>query len=105
TVIVRLASWALFVRARPDEQALEPWLKWFAVPQVCAMCFIASAPLLMLPDPSGHHLEILFATSLFVYAAALGGSIKMAPYRPVIPIALVPMILLYAASTAHASTR
>ena len=95
TVIVRLVSWALFVRARPDEQALGPWLKWFAVPQVCAVCFIASGPLLMLPDPSGHDLEILFATSLFAYAAALAGSIKMAPYRPVIPVALVPMMLIY----------
>jgi signal transduction histidine kinase/CheY-like chemotaxis protein len=96
TVVMRLACWALFVRTRPDEQALGPWLKWFAVPQVCAVCFIASGPLLMLPDPSGHDLEILFATSLFSYAAALAGSIKMAPYRPVIPIALVPMILIYA---------
>src|SRR5262249_8227530 len=61
TVIVRLVSWGLFVRARPDDQALGSWLKWFAVPQVCAVCFIASGPLLMLPDPSGHDLEILFA--------------------------------------------
>jgi len=95
TLIARLVAWALFVRARPDDEAVEPWLKWFAVPQISAVFLIASGPLLMLPEPSGHDLEIAFTLSLSVYTAALASSIKLSAYRPLIPIALAPMVLIY----------
>jgi signal transduction histidine kinase/CheY-like chemotaxis protein len=96
-VIARLATWALFLRARPGEGAVEAWLKWFALLQTFTLCFIAAGPLVMLPDPSGHDLEILFTLTLFVYAAGLAGSIKMSAYRPVVPIALTPMVIVYVA--------
>ena len=91
----RLFTWGLFVRAHPDDEAVEPWLKWFAGMQACTLSLIASGPFLLLPDPSGRDLEILFTLTLFVYAAALAGSIKMSAYRPVVPIALTPMVLVY----------
>src|SRR5262245_42743790 len=95
TLIARLAAWASYVLARPGDEAIERWLKWFAVPQICAVVFIASGPLLMLPDPYGHDFEVLFTLSLSVYTAALASSIKLSAYRPLIPIALAPMVLIY----------
>ena len=83
--------------AAAGDEAIEPWLKWFAVPQVCAVCLIASGPLLMLPDPAGHDVEVSFTLSMLAYCAALASSIKLSAYRPMILIALVPMVAIYVA--------
>jgi signal transduction histidine kinase len=97
TLLVRLVAWAWYLRLRPGDEAIEPWLKWFAVPQVCAVCLIGAGPLLMLPDPSGHDIEVAMTLSVTVYSAALASSIKLSAYRPLIPLALVPIVLIYVA--------
>src|SRR5687767_10619455 len=97
TLLVRAIAWMWYLRARPADEAMEPWLKWFAAPQVCAVCLIAAGPLLMLPDPGGHDVEVSFTLSILAYSAALASSIKLSVYRPIILIALVPMVAVYIA--------
>ena len=97
TLLVRALAWVWYLRARPADEAIEPWLSWFAVPQVCAVSLIASGPLLMLPDPAGHDVEVSFTLSVLAYSAALASSIKLSAYRPIILPALVPMVLIYVA--------
>jgi signal transduction histidine kinase/CheY-like chemotaxis protein len=99
TLLARLVAWAWYLRARPADETIEPWLKWFAVPQVCAVCLIASGPLFMLPDPSGRDVEVMFTLTFLTSCAALASSIKLSAYRPLIPLALVPMVLLHIAGT------
>src|SRR4029077_17616562 len=96
--LVRLAAWIAYSKARPDDDAVRGWLKWFVVPHACSMAIIGAAPLLLVPPASGRQAEILLTISLLVYVVAVGSAQKFSAYRPVIPIALGPMVLAYVVS-------
>ena len=97
-LLVRLAAWIAYSRARPDDDAVRGWLKWFVAPHACSMAAIGVAPLLLVPSASAHEAEILLTISLLVYVVAVGSAQKFSAYRPVVPIVLGPMVLAYAAS-------
>ncbi|HWI98328.1 MAG TPA: ATP-binding protein [Burkholderiales bacterium] len=97
-LLVRLVAWTAYSRARPDDDAVRGWLKWFVVPHACSMAAIGVAPLLLAPSTSGHETEILLTISLLVYVVAVGSAQKLSAYRPVIPLVLGPMVLAYVAS-------
>jgi len=97
-LLVRLIAWAAYCRARPDDDAVRGWVKWFVVPHACSMAAIGVAPLLLVPSTSGQEAEILLTISLLVYVVAVGSAQKFSAYRPVVPIVLGPMVLAYAAS-------
>ena len=97
-LLVRLVAWTAYSRARPDDDSVRGWLKWFVVPHACSMAAIGVAPLLLAPSTSGHETEILLTISLLVYVVAVGSAQKLSAYRPVIPLVLGPMVLAYVAS-------
>ena len=97
-LLVRLAAWIAYSRARPGDDAVRRWLKWFVVPHACSMAAIGVAPLLLVPSASGHEAEVLLTISLLVYVVAVGSTQKFSAYRPVVPIVLGPMVLAYVAS-------
>ncbi len=97
-LLVRLVAWAAYSRARPDDDAVRGWLKWFVAPHACSMAVIGATPLLLAPLRSGHEAEILLAISALVYVVTMGSTLKFSAYRPVVPIILGPMVLAYVAS-------
>jgi len=97
TVLARYAGWVAYSRAKPDDDAVRSWLKWFLGPQVCSMMMIGAGPFFFLPASSGHDFEILAVLAAGVYVAALASSLKSSTYRPVIPSVLIPMVLVFAA--------
>jgi signal transduction histidine kinase len=97
TCIARLLAWAAYARARPDDEAVRAWLRWFLVLQICTLSLIGAGPIFLLPTPSGHDAEVGLILSLFMYVAALAGSMKLSGYRPAIALALTPMVLLFVA--------
>ena len=100
TCIARLLAWAAYARATPDDHAVRAWLKWFLPLQICTISLIGAGPILLLPTSSGHDVEVVLILSLFMYVAALAGSMKLSGYRPAIALALIPMALLYLAGLA-----
>jgi signal transduction histidine kinase len=97
TSIVRWLAWAAFARAKPDDDALQPWLKWFLLPQIFTVSLMGAGPIFLLPSSSGHDVEVALILSLWVYVAAPTGSMKLSGYRPAIALALAPMALLFVA--------
>ena len=97
-LLVRLAAWIAYSRTRPGDDAVRGWLKWFVVPHACSMAAIGAAPLLLVPSASGHEAEILLTITMLVYVVAVGSAQKFSAYRPVVPILLGPMVLVYVAS-------
>ncbi|HMH19746.1 MAG TPA: ATP-binding protein [Burkholderiales bacterium] len=97
TVFMRIAAWSAFSRARPEDDAIRPWLKWFFLPQLLAMLILAASPFVFLPGSSGHDLENILILSLIAYVAIFSASLKLAAYRPLIAAALAPMTLIYIA--------
>ncbi len=97
-LLVRLIAWTAYSRARPDDDAVRGWLKWFVAPHACSMAIIGATPLLLVPSASGREGEILLAISALVYVVTMGSTLKFSAYRPVVPIILGPMVLAYVAS-------
>lgn len=97
-LLVRLIAWTAYSRARPDDDAVRGWMKWFVAPHACSMAIIGAAPLLLVPSASAHEAEILLTISTLVYIVVMGSTLKFLAYRPVVPILLGPMVLAYVAS-------
>jgi signal transduction histidine kinase len=97
TSVARWLAWAAFARAKPGDGAVRAWLKWFVIPQLCALALLGAGPLFLLPTSSGHDVEVVLIVSICMYVSALAGSMKLSGYRPVIAVALAPMVLIYVA--------
>jgi signal transduction histidine kinase len=97
TSVARWLAWAAFARAKPDDGAVRAWLKWFLAPQLCALALLGAGPVFLLPTSSGHDVEVVLILSICMYVSALAGSMKLSGYRPVIAVALAPMVLIYVA--------
>ncbi|HTS92625.1 MAG TPA: ATP-binding protein [Stellaceae bacterium] len=95
TSIARLLAWAAYAGAKPDDDAIRTWLKWFLLPQICTLSLMGAGPIFLLPTSSGHDVEVALILSLWVYVAAPTGSMKLSGYRPAIALALAPMLLMY----------
>src|SRR5215467_11092297 len=99
TVLMRSVGWLAFSRAKPEDGALGPWLKWFVGPQLCSMTAMGAAPLLFLPAGSGHEVEVIMTLTAFICLVALASCIKLSAYRPLIPTMITPMLILFSAGT------
>ncbi len=99
THFARLAAWVAFKRARPEDGAIRPWLKWFFVPQICGVSVISASTILFLPASSGNDLELTVVFSAFVGAIALAGTLHAAAYRPLIAPVLAAAVLIFGVGT------
>ena len=97
TCVARLAAWAAYARSKAGDDGLRAWLKWFLLLQICTLSLIGAGPVFLLPASSGHEVEVVLILSLFMYVAALAGSMKLSGYRPAIALALTPMVLIFMA--------
>jgi signal transduction histidine kinase len=96
THFARVAAWFAFKRARPEDEAIRPWLKWFFIPQVCGVSVISANMILFLPAPAGNDLELTFLFAAIMGIAALAGTLHAAAYRPLIAPALASAVLIFA---------
>ncbi|HJY75533.1 MAG TPA: hybrid sensor histidine kinase/response regulator [Burkholderiales bacterium] len=97
TLLARVLGWVAYARARPGDDAVGPWLKWFLVPQILSVIVIGSGPFFFLPSGSGRDFDILLILSTAVFLATFGSSLKLSAYRPAIPLVLTPLVVVYAA--------
>jgi len=97
TLLVRVIGWMAYAAARPADDAVRPWLKWFLVPQILSVTVIGSGPFFFLPAGSGRDFDILLVLSAFVFLSTFGSSLKLSAYRPAIPLVLTPLVAVYVA--------
>jgi len=97
TLLVRVIGWMAYAAARPTDDAVRPWLKWFLVPQILSVTVIGSGPFFFLPAGSGRDFDILLVLSAFVFLSTFGSSLKLSAYRPAIPLVLTPLVAVYVA--------
>ena len=96
TLLVRFIGWMAYAAARPADDAVRPWLKWFLVPQIVSVTVIGSGPFFFLPAGSGRDFDILLVLSAIVFLSTFGSSLKLSAYRPAIPLVLTPLVAIYA---------
>src|SRR5262245_14541267 len=96
TILARFSAWIAFARARPDDIAVPPWLKWCLVPQLVAMAILGSSSFLLLPTSSGNDTEVCLALFAYMSTASLAVSFQLSAYRPLIAPVLATMILTFA---------
>jgi len=96
-VLARVLGWIAYKAARPSDDAVHAWLKWFLVPQILSVSVIGSGPFCFLPAGSGRDFDILLILSMAVYISTFGSSLKLSAYRPAIPLVLTPMVVIYVA--------
>ena len=82
THFARVVAWFAFKRARPDDDAIRPWLKWFFIPQVFGVSVISACMILFLPAPAGNDLELTFVFTAVMGIVVLAGTLHAAAYRP-----------------------
>jgi signal transduction histidine kinase/CheY-like chemotaxis protein len=97
TLLARVLGWMAYAAARPGDDAVGPWLKWFLVPQILSVTVIGSGPFFFLPSGSGRDFDILLVLSTAVFLSTFGSSLKLSAYRPAIPLVLTPLVVIYAA--------
>jgi signal transduction histidine kinase/CheY-like chemotaxis protein len=96
THFARVAAWFAFKRARPEDDAIRPWLKWFFIPQVCGVSVISACMILFLPAPAGNDLELTFLFAAIMGIGALAGTLHAAAYRPLIAPVVALAVLIFA---------